>query len=285
MARRALVAGATGALGSKVAQQLEARGWQVRRLTRSRAKAGASGEVHQGDALDPASLEGAAEGCELVFSALGASVAMDLSGWSGFTSLDVRANSNLIAEAQAAKVKRFVYVSVAHDEAVGKTAYVRAHEQVVERLKVSGLDWVVVRPTGFFSALGALFDLAKKGPLPSLGDGQAKSNPIDDDELALVCAAACEGTEREVACGGPEVLTRDQMAQAAFEALGQPVKLRKAPLVMARVAAVLMRPFHPRMAQMVQFIASLSEHDVVAPVRGSKRLVDYFRERAAAAKR
>ena len=95
-----------------------------------------------------------------------------------------------------------------------------------------------------------------------------------------MCADACEGTEREIAAGGPEVLTRNQMAEAAFEAVGRPVKLQKAPLVVAKVAAVLMRPFHPRMSQMTAFIASLSEHDVVAPVRGTKRLVDYFKEHA-----
>lgn len=276
------MAGATGALGSRVAAELMRRGWAVRGLTRSRARAGALSEVHQGDALKPATLRGGIDGCELVFSALGASVLPSFGGgWAGFTSLDVRANRALIDEAVRAKVKRFVYVSVHHHEALGRTAYVRAHEQVVSMLKASGLDWGVVRPTGYFSALGALLDLARDGAIPSLGDGEAKSNPIDDGELAVVCADACEGSEREIACGGPEVLTRNQMAEAAFAALGRPVRLRKAPVAVAKAAAVLLRPFHPRLAQMTAFIAALAESDVVAPVRGTKKLGDYFKERAS----
>jgi uncharacterized protein YbjT (DUF2867 family) len=272
-------------LGSKVAAELSRRGWQVRGLARSKARAAALPEVHEGDALKPESLTGAADGCELMFSAVGASALPGLKGWTSFTSLDVRANINLIAEAKRAGVKRFVYVSVHHDSKLGETAYVRAHEEVVERLKASGLDWVVVRPTGFFSALGMLVDMARSGSLPSLGDGQARSNPIDDRDLAAICADACEGGEREISCGGPEVLTRDQMSAAAFEALGKPVKLRKAPVGVAKAAAVLLTPFHPRMAQMTAFIASLSETDVVAPARGTRRLSDYFKERAVSSPR
>jgi uncharacterized protein YbjT (DUF2867 family) len=282
MSKRVLVAGATGALGSKVADELVRRGFAVRGLTRDKSKAKGLIEVYEGDALKPPSLTGAADGCSFVFSALGASVSPSFSaGREAFTSLDVRGNQALIDEAVRAKVKRFVYVSVHHDEKLGRTAYVRAHEEVVRRLKASGLDWVVVRPTGFFSALGALVDMARKGSVPSLGDGGAKSNPIDDRDLAALCADACEGTEKEIACGGPEVLSRNQMAEAAFAALGKPLKLQKAPVAVAKAAAVLMRPFHPRMAQLTEFIAALSEGDVVAPVRGTRRLSDYFKELAA----
>ena len=36
-----------------------------------------------------------------------------------------------------------------------------------------------------------------------------------------------------------------------------------------------------RMAQLMEFIASLSEHDLIAPVRGTRHLRDYFAERMA----
>jgi hypothetical protein len=59
------------------------------------------------------------------------------------------------------------------------------------------------------------------------------------------------------------------------------VKLRKAPVGVAKAAAAMMLPFHPRMAQMAAFIALLNERDLIAPVRGTRRLEDYFRELAA----
>jgi uncharacterized protein YbjT (DUF2867 family) len=283
MSKRALVAGVSGVLGSKVAAELMRRGWSVRGLTRDKTRAGAVSEVQVGDALDPRTLEGAADGVDLVFSAVGASVSPALSaGWAPFTSLDVRANRALIDEAKRAGVNRFVYVSVHHTQEMLSTPYVRAHEDVVKLLEASGLDFCVVRPTGFYAALAAAFlDFAKKGAVPAMGDGQTKSNPIDEADLALVCADACEGTETFVSAGGPEVMTRDQMAEKAFEALGKPPKLRRAPLGVVKVASVLMRPFHPRMAQMMAFVASLSENDCVAPVRGKRTLGEYYREAAA----
>src|SRR5581483_5525072 len=88
MSKRALVAGVSGVLGSKVAAELMRRGWWVRGLTRDAARAGA------------------ADGVDLVFSAVGASVSPALSaGWAPFTSLDVRANRALIDEARRAGVK------------------------------------------------------------------------------------------------------------------------------------------------------------------------------------
>jgi uncharacterized protein YbjT (DUF2867 family) len=283
MPKRALVAGVSGVLGSRVAAELLRRGFWVRGLTRDGSRAPKVSEVRVGDALEPKTLAGAADGVDVVFSAVGASVSASMSaGWAPFTSVDVRANGCLIDEAVRAGVKRFVYVSVHHTPAMAGTPYVRAHEEVVKRLEASGLDFAVLRPTGFYAALAeALLDLAKKGPVSSLGAGQTKSNPIDEGELAVLCADACEGGERFVAAGGPEVLTRDQMAELAFQALGKPVKLRRAPLGVAKAASVLMRPFHPRMAQMVAFIAALGENDVIAPARGRRTLLEYYRETLA----
>lgn len=277
-----LVCGASGALGKKVALGLTERGVPVRALVRDRARAPEGvAEVAVGDALVAASLEGALAGVDTVFSAVGASVLPTLKGWRGYTGVDVPANLNLLAAAKKAGVRRFVYVSVFHTPAMRSTPYVAAHEVVVDALKASGLSVCIVRPTGFFSALGALVEMAKKGSLPSLGSGEAKSNPIDDGELAALCVEAVLSEDTEVLAGGPEVLTRNQMSEAAFAAVGLPVKFQKAPVGVARFMGVLMTPFHPRMGQLTQFLATLAENDAVAPARGKKTLGEYFKERAA----
>src|SRR5688572_18367409 len=100
MSKRALVAGVTGALGSRVADELSRRGFIVRGLTRNPSRATGLSEVREGDALKPESLRGVADDCSLVFSALGASVSPSFSaGREAFTSLDVRGNQALIDEA------------------------------------------------------------------------------------------------------------------------------------------------------------------------------------------
>ena len=72
---RALVTGATGKVGHAVASALAERGDDVRVLVRDPAKAAgvlpAGVEPVVGDVTDPASLERAVEGCEVVFNAMG----------------------------------------------------------------------------------------------------------------------------------------------------------------------------------------------------------------------
>lgn len=283
--KHVLVAGITGALGGEVARSLLAKGHQVRGLTRDANRWPAGMEKaskHVGDALKPETLKGAADGVDTVFSCLGASVSAELSaGRASFTSVDTPANLALLAEAKRAGAKRFVYVSVFHSEAQKAIKYIRAHEEVVDAIKASGLEYSIVRPTGFFSALSELLPLAEKGRLPSFKGGHAKSNPIHEGDLAQVCVEAIENGPQELPCGGPEVLTRTQMNSLACAAVGKPDKSMKAPLWGLKMAAFCATPFQPRMAQLLEFVASLSEHDLVAPVRGTRRIGDYFKERVA----
>jgi uncharacterized protein YbjT (DUF2867 family) len=273
-----LVAGASGVLGREVARLFKQRGDTVRALSRQKTLDGPFDEVFTADARDPKALEGAAKGCELVFSCLGASVMPELSkGWLPYTSVDTPANLALVTESKRAGVKRFVYVGVYHCEQMRTLAYIRAHEDVVSALKLSGLSYSVVRPTGFFSALRGLLPLARKGPLPVFGSGETKSNPIDDRELAQVCFEAANVAENvEVDAGGPEVLSRAQMNALAFEAVGKPSKTTRLPLVFASMASVLTYPLNPRIAQFVAFLGALSRYDVVAPSRGKRTLREAF---------
>lgn len=278
-----LVAGASGALGRQVTSLLLARGHAVRALVRQAARAPAGAEVRVGDALRPASLAGACDGTDAVFSCVGASVMPGWRGWRRFGKLDTPANLHLLAAARAARVPRFVYVSTAHDASMRRLDYVRAHEAVGDALAASGLDWAVVRPSGFFSALGFLVDAAARGAVPLLGDGAARSNPIHDADLAEVCVALVEGEGRGVVeAGGPDVLTRRQMTELAVAATGGRARVRRVPLAAAALGAWLLRPLHPRMAHLTAFYAALGRRDVIVEPRGARRLGDYFAERARA---
>lgn len=71
VARKALVTGATGFIGGRLAASLVERGWEVRCLVRDRGRATslaeAGMELHEGDALDAGSLRGAGEGVEVAY--------------------------------------------------------------------------------------------------------------------------------------------------------------------------------------------------------------------------
>src|SRR2546423_14071351 len=72
---RALVTGATGKVGHATAGALLAGGHEVRALVRDPARAAAvvpaGVELAHGDVTDPGSVRRAAEGCEVVFNAMG----------------------------------------------------------------------------------------------------------------------------------------------------------------------------------------------------------------------
>jgi uncharacterized protein YbjT (DUF2867 family) len=164
-------------------------------------------------------------------------------------------------------------------------AYIDAHERVVDHLRATGIGFGVIRPTGFHSAISEFVDLARKGKLPEIGTGATRTNPIADDDLADVCADALDAGDAalEVDCGGPETMTRREMAEGAFAALGRPPRIRSLPAGPLRLATWLGRPFHPRITQFLRFLVEISTRDLIAPAHGTRRLTDAFAARVASA--
>jgi uncharacterized protein YbjT (DUF2867 family) len=288
MSRTILVAGASGALGRRVARLLAAGGWRVRAMARDAARLAPLGDAAAETAivprLTPRALAGALDGVDAVFSCLGANVLPDPRlGWRGFRAVDRDLNRMLVAAAVAARVEKLTYVSVYHTDALRGLGYIRAHEDVVDAMRSSGLAWSVVRPTGFYSAIGSFVGMARRGRLPGFGRPDARTNPIHDDDLAAVCAAAVDGDATEIAAGGPEVLTRRQMAELAFAAVGRPPRLLPLPSWLMRAAAFAMYPFLPRVADLMAFFNAIGGVDLVAPAHGTRTLGAYFRDVAAAA--
>jgi uncharacterized protein YbjT (DUF2867 family) len=286
---RLLVVGATGSLGRAVAETALARGGgtHVRVLVRDPKRLAASlrgrVDVVVGDGRDPRAARDAMAGVDRVFSCAGASVMPALGrGWRGYGAVDWTINRTLVDAAAEARARRFVYVSVFHPPAMARLPYIAAHERVVEHLRGSGLGYGVVRPTGFFSTVGVFVDMARKGAIPEIGASRVRTNPIADEDLALVCAdaLASDDPQLELEAGGPDVVTRREIGELAFAAVGRRPKFRHIPGWLARAGAWMLRPLHPRMSQFASFVAALGAYDNIAPARGRRRLADAFTERA-----
>jgi uncharacterized protein YbjT (DUF2867 family) len=286
-----LVAGASGLVGSEVVALLRAAGHTVRTLSRSAANAerlrGLVDDVRLADATDPASLAGVCDGIEVVFSSIGAAVAMQHPDRRGYRELDFAANVNLLAEAQRAGVRRFVYVAAHVEPAYRETAYIAAHEAVVEAMRQSGLAWAVVRPTGIFGALDDFVTMAARGRVPLIGSGAARTNPVHQRDVAEACVRAIESEDPalDVAVGGPDVVSRREIALLAFDAVGRRPRLLRAPALLMRLAAWLIGLIDRRRGELFAFVTAISITDCVAPAVGTRRLADYFRERAVRAGR
>ncbi|HEX2084833.1 MAG TPA: SDR family oxidoreductase [Solirubrobacteraceae bacterium] len=276
-----LVAGATGHLGRALVAELRRRGHRTRALVRDASRAPAADEVAVGDAArDP--LDRVVAGVDAVFSALGGTSRVDGGPRRPFRDLDTAPNVALLRAAERAGVRRFAYVSLLNADRLRGNAYVDAHEEVVDALLASPLDATIVRANGFFSAYDEVLDLARKGRARVLGDPDALSNPVHDADLAGACADALEAGAGEVEVGGPETLTRREEIELANAAAGRAAAAKRMPPALPHAAALLLRPFDPRRAAMIDFLHRVCSIDMVGPAHGERRLGDYLRERAQA---
>jgi len=284
--KRVVIAGATGYLGKYAVKAFKERGYWVRVLTRSRERLLEPGpftapalseedmdDIFIGEVTKPVTLEGLMDGIDLVYSSVGISRQRD--GLT-FEQVDYQCNRNLIDLAVAGGTKRFVYVSMEGAENLMHLAITQAHEKVVAELQQSGLDYRIVRPCGYFSDMGVLYDMASKGRSFLVGDGTNLMNPIHGRDLAEVCVDTAEGDELEVAAGGPDIMTQREAAALAFEVVGKPVKITVIPMWLARGLVKLINLLSKQFGDLADFIVTAGEIDGVGPKRGNTTLKSYF---------
>jgi uncharacterized protein YbjT (DUF2867 family) len=283
---RTLVAGASGALGRKIVTELESRGHAVCAIVRRPGSlpAAPTREVCVVNALQPGAWLNACDGIDAVVSTIGASVnPSPLVGRKPYTKVDAPANTALLEEAKRAGVKRFVYISLIDGDKSRHMDYSEGHERVVDAIREGSIPATILRPTGFFCAMAEMIPLARRGVVPVFGSGACRTNPIDERDLAHHAALAAESTTpgfTQIGLGGPDTLTRDEVARLAFEVLGKRPRLVHIPVVLANTGAAFLHPFNPRAAHFVRFAAHVMSHDCLAPALGTRRIADYFRERA-----
>ena len=285
---RVLVAGATGHLGRRIVPELRRRGYTVRILVRDATSVSPALQRHvesivNGDLTRPATIAGVCKDVDVVLSCAGAAMTLGRArDRQSFHDVDCVGNGHLLDEAERAEVGKFVYVSVLFSGLLRHTAYVAAHEEFVRRLTTSGMDHTVMRPTGYFSFFDEMLRLAARGRVPMIGDGSSRTNPIHEQDLAEACVAAIAHSDREIELGGPAIYSREQIALLAFEALGTPAKLVRIPAPVFRAASLVTRLFNPRLAALLEFGAVVSQVDAIAPRRGTRDLLWYFKTRSAA---
>jgi uncharacterized protein YbjT (DUF2867 family) len=284
--KRVLVAGATGYLGKYVAMAFKQRGYWVRVLTRSEERLLQPGpftapaisrddvdDIFVGEVSKPDTLAGLMDGIDIVFSSIGISRQRD--GLS-FEQVDYQCNRNLMDLCQDSSVRQFVYVSMQGAENIGQLEITRAHERVVNELKQSGMDYRIVRPCGYFSDMGVLLDMAKKGRVYLVGAGNNKMSPIHGRDLAEVCVDCSEGEQLEVEAGGPDIMTQRQAAELAFAVAGKPVKLTVIPIWLANGLVKGIRLLSKQFGDLAEFIVVAGEVDGVGPPLGKTSLRSYF---------
>jgi uncharacterized protein YbjT (DUF2867 family) len=275
---RVLVAGATGYLGGFVAREFKARGYFVRALARSAGKLDhlrdSLDEVVEAEVTRPETLEHVCDGINVVFSSIGITRQKD--GLT-FRDVDYQGNMNLLEVALGRGARKFVYVSAFNGPNLRHLDIGAAHEDFVDELKVSGIGYAVLRPTGYFSDMGEVFEMARRGRVWLIGPGENRVNPIHGADLAVACADAMEGEETEIDVGGPQTMTWREVAELAFDVLGRPAKVTSIPPWLMWSVVRLVRLFNRHRGDLLAFFTTMATSDVVAPSSGTHTLEAHYR--------
>jgi uncharacterized protein YbjT (DUF2867 family) len=272
------IAGSTGYLGKHLVRQLIERQRKGIAFARNLNKLTEfDNENLQKVSLEftrPESLKGALNEVDTLISTLGITRQKD--GLS-YMDVDYQANVNLLKEAQIAGVRKFIYVSVLNGQNMRHLKICEAKERFVDELKKSGMQYTIVRPSGFFSDMSDFLDMARKGRVYLFGNGTNTLNPIHGEDLARVCIDAVHSNETEIEVGGPEIFSQNQIAEIALQALGNPVRISHLPDWIRRLVIWFARTLSSAKTYgPIEFFLTAMAMNMVAPQYGTLKLKDDF---------
>jgi nucleoside-diphosphate-sugar epimerase len=253
---KALVTGATGFIGSHLAEALRLRGDEVTALVRSSRKAQALGSlgvrIVVGDLDDAGSLARAVQGQDVVFHVAGLVAAKTEAE---FMRCNRDGTASLVAAASEAGASRFVLVSSMAAGGPARpgvpltgtepprpvTAYGRSKLAAETAVTAGRLPWVIMRPPTVYGPRDRevlkVFRMARLGVAPVFGDGSQQLSAVHGSDLAsaLVAAGTAASTIGTIyyPCH-PEITTSAEFVRAIGTAMGRRISLIPIPSPIGR---------------------------------------------------
>ena len=220
---KVVLVGAFGKLGSDVLRALLAAGHEVvaaDAVMRVPEDVDASTfTTVQIDVTKPETLKHLCDGADVVITTVG------LTGASTrFTNYDIdyQGNLNLIEEARAAGVAHFGYVSVINADRGDGIPMVHSKYLLENKLKESGLTYVIWRPTGYFYDIAHVFwPMIKSKSVQLLKTKKDPvANVVDTRDFARFIVETMCDDDRTYSVGGTETYTYRQIAEMFYNADG-----------------------------------------------------------------
>ena len=288
-----LLAGASGVLGSAIADRSLYAGRAVRVLTRDAGRVQSlvarGATVAIGDVTDRASIDRAMAGVTHVITTANAFI---VPSRDAVERVDVQGNRNLIDAAKAAGVRQLVFTSAWLPGAYLRIDYFAAKRRTEDYLRASGVPYTILRPAAFMETWAMVVGepILKTGTTQIFGDGRNRVNFVAVDDVAGVAVQALDRPDAInaiVDIVGPENLTLLEVA-AVFERIkGAPARKRFVPVMLMKIMAAVARPFNPVFARQVAagaLMASVPQEADPSLSRApwnvaTTRLEDWARER------
>lgn len=234
-----VLAGAYGNLGCDILRSLLKAGHEVVAADMMEKDLGLEGKLsfRQIDVTKPDSLKGLCDGADMVITTVGLT---KTSATVTNYEIDYQGNVNLLREAQAAGVKKFIYISVLKADKAPKVPMLHAKYLVEEELKKSGLAYIIYRPTGYFYDIVKVFKpMVEKGEVTLLGYAPVSANVIDTPDFGDYIVEHLNDENGIVDIGGKETYTYEEIANMCFAAAGKEPVIKHAPPFLFDVLAFI----------------------------------------------
>jgi nucleoside-diphosphate-sugar epimerase len=268
-----LITGATGLLGSHIAEQLRAQGQPVRALVRPGSDVtflkSIGAELAEGDITDPASLPAAFAGVEVVYHS--AAKVGDWGPWEDFERITVGGTRNMIAAAAATPtLQRFVHISSISaygyytregqiDESYDlgyklyRWAYYSRSKIIAEQLaweahRAGRIPLTVIRPAWIYgprdrATIARLYRMIKTGRAKILGRGDNRLNVVYAGNVAdasILAAHHPDALGEAFNCSNDGPITQQEYFDLMARTIGAPPVQRHVPYRIAYNAGFLL---------------------------------------------
>ena len=253
-----LVTGAAGYLGNQTVKKLVALGHPVRAMVRHRAKArlrlgdvAEQIEIVEGNVTDRDSLAPAMQGVSAVIHYV--AIAMEKGGQT-YEGVNFQGTVNILDAAAAAGVKRFINMSQNGARADLPYRFLASKGRAQAYVAASDLRWTALRPSAIFGPQDEFFNtfarLLKVTPIifPLIGGGVAEFQPVSVHDVVEAVIRSLDDDStigKELALGGPEVLTLGEIERRIIEALNTWRLLLPTPVALLRPAVKIMEATLP----------------------------------------
>ena len=283
LAGKVLVTGASGYIGGRLVPVLAERGYDVRVMVRAPspeyAERWPACEIVAADALDPTSLRRALQGVDTAYYLIHSM----LMGRTDFATADNVAARNFREAAEAAGVRRIIYLGGLGDARTQLSEHLRSRLDVARVLMAGPIPTTVLRAAIIVGSGSASYEMMKhlvqNLPFIMLPPwARTRCQPISVRDVIIYLVGVIESpatSGRAFDIGGPEILSYEGMLRILAEVLGIRRLLLHCPVSSIRIYSYLVSLATPVPHAIIRCLIESTANEVVCQESDIRTLLPF----------